>query len=56
MAKLILLSGILVSMWLPIMAAKDSQPRRGLRRTVQYIVLYNIFYVFAALVIYPHLK
>ena len=55
MAKLLLLSGTLVSLWLPIRAAQDSNPRRGLRRAVQYMVLYNIFYVFAALYIYPRL-
>ncbi len=56
MAKLILLSNIIAAMWLPIRTARDPNPRRGLRRAVQYIVVYNIFYVFAALVIYPHLK
>ena len=56
MAKLLLLSVILVSIWLPIQAAKDSNPRRGLRRTVHYIVFYNLFYLFAVLFIYPRLS
>lgn len=55
MAKLLLLSGLLVSIWLPIRAAQDSNPKRGLRRTVQYIVVYNIFYAFAVLYIYPRI-
>jgi hypothetical protein len=56
MAKLILLSNIMMGMYFPIRTARDPNPRRGLRRAVQYVALYNIFYVFAALVIYPHLK
>lgn len=56
MAKLLLLSGVLMGMWLPIAAARDHNPRRGLRRTVHYVAAYNIFYVFAALVIYPHIR
>ena len=56
MAKLILLSNIMVAMYLPIRFARDPHPRRGLKRAVRYVALYNIFYVFAALVIYPHLK
>lgn len=56
MGKLLLLSGLLVSIWLPIRAAQDSNPRRGLRRTVQYILVYNIFYAFAVLYIYPRIS
>jgi hypothetical protein len=56
MAKLLLLSTVLVSIMLPILAARDANPRRGLRRTVQGMVLYNLFYVFAVLEIYPRLS
>jgi hypothetical protein len=55
MAKLLLLSVVLMSVWLPVMTARDSNPRRGLRRMVHGLVLFNIFYVFAVLVIYPRL-
>lgn len=55
MAKLLLLSVILVCVWLPIVAARDPNPWRGLQTTVHGIVLYNIFWVFAALVIYPRI-
>ena len=55
MAKLLLLSTVLVSIWLPVMAAKDPNPRRGLRRLVHGMVLFNLFYVFAVLEIYPRL-
>lgn len=56
MAKLLLLSTVLVSIVWPIIAAQDSNPRRGLRRAVQGLVLYNIFYVFAVLEIYPRMS
>lgn len=56
MAKLLLLSTVLVSIVWPIIAAQDQNPRRGLRRAVQGLVLYNIFYVFAVLEIYPRMS
>jgi len=56
MAKLLLLSTVLVSIMLPILAARDANPRRGLRRCVQGMVLYNLFYVFAVLEIYPRMS
>ena len=55
MAKLLLLSVVLMSVWLPIMTARDSNQKRGLKRLVHGIILFNIFWVFAALVIYPRL-
>jgi hypothetical protein len=56
MAKLLLLSTVLVSIVWPILAAQDANPRRGLRRAVQGMVLYHIFYVFAVLEIYPRMS
>lgn len=55
MAKLLLLSVVLMSVWLPIMTARDSNQKRGLRRLVHGIVLFNLFWVFAALEIYPRI-
>lgn len=55
MAKLLLLSTVLVSIALPIVAAKDQNPRRGMRRVVRGMLLYNAFYAFAVLVIYPRM-
>lgn len=55
MAKLLLLSTVLVSILLPILAAKDGSPKRGMRRLVHGMILYNLFYVFAVLVIYPRM-
>lgn len=55
MAKLLLLSTVLMAILMPILAAKDGNPRRGLRRLVHGMVLYNIFYLFAVLEIYPRM-
>jgi hypothetical protein len=56
MSKMLLLSTVLMSVWLPVMAAKDANPRRGLRRLVQGMALFNLFYVFAVLEIYPRMS
>ena len=55
MAKLLLLSVVLVSMGIPISAAKDRLPRRGLKRAIWGVVMYNVFYLFAILFIYPRI-
>lgn len=56
MAKLLLLSTVLMSILWPILAAQDNNPGRGLRRTVQGMMLFNAFWVFAALEIYPRMS
>lgn len=56
MAKLLLLSTVLVSIMWPILAAQDQNPGRGLKRTVQGMVLFNVFYVIAVLEIYPRMS
>ena len=55
MAKLLLLSGVMMALWWPIMAARDPRQQRGLRRVIYGLFLYNLFYVFAVLVIYPRI-
>lgn len=45
-----------MSVWLPVMYAKDSNPKRGLRRMVHGLVVFNVFYVFAVLEIYPRMS
>lgn len=55
MAKLLLLSTVLMSIAWPIMAAQNASPKRGLRRCVQGMMLFNVFYVFAVLEIYPRM-
>jgi hypothetical protein len=40
---------------IPLVAAADRNARRGLRKAVVWFVLFDLFYVFAARVIYPRL-
>jgi hypothetical protein len=56
MAKLLLLSTVLVSIVWPIIAARSRNPRRGLRLVLQGMLLFNLFYVFAVLEIYPRMS
>jgi hypothetical protein len=46
MSKLILVSLLLATIALPAVAARDANPRRGLRRTLVYMVLFYAFYLF----------
>ena len=53
MAKAILLSVMVATMAIPILAARDPNPKRGMRKTVTWFLAYVAFWVFACLVIYP---
>lgn len=55
MDKILLLSSILVSLAVPIRAAREPDPRRALRRAVGYVAAYNAFYLFALLYVYPRI-
>ena len=55
MSKVVLLSVLIALFAIPIMFARDRQERRGLRRTVVALFLFNLFYLFALLFIYPRL-
>jgi hypothetical protein len=53
--KLLLISILLVTIILPIAAANDPDPRRGLRRTVVGFCVFMCLWVFSLLFIYPRL-
>lgn len=55
MAKLILLSIILVSMAVPIHMATGRSPRRALRRVHWTIIVYAMLWAFMCIVCYPAL-
>ena len=55
MAKALLISVLIATIALPMIFARDAKPKRGLRRTVVWMVLFCVFYVFAALYVYPRL-
>ncbi len=52
LSKLILISVLLATIALPAIAAQDENPRRGLRRTIKYMVLFYAFYLFGLLFLY----
>jgi hypothetical protein len=56
MAKLLLLSVIVGVIAIPILSAGDANPRRGLRKTVAIVAVFNLLYLLAIRFIYPHLN
>lgn len=52
MSKLILISVLLATIALPAVAARDTNPRRGLRRTIKYMAIFYAFYLFGLLFLY----
>jgi hypothetical protein len=54
-AKLLLLSVVIAVCAVPLLAGRDRNPRRGLKKTVLLIFGFNLLYLFAVRFIYPHL-
>ena len=55
MGKLLLGSVLIATVLLPMLAARERSPMRGLRKLVATLVAFNIFYLFAVLYLYPRL-
>jgi hypothetical protein len=53
--KFILISILLATIILPMRAARDASPARGLRRTVMWVMTFNLMYLIALLYILPRL-
>ena len=53
MEKLVLLSALIGLVWLPIVASRDDNVGRGVKRAVWLILALNVFYVLALRFIYP---
>lgn len=53
MGKLLLLSLLLATIALPMWAASDPSPLRGLRRAMLWLVGFNVFYLIAIIYIFP---
>jgi hypothetical protein len=56
MPKLLLISILIANLTLPMLAARDPSPRRGLRRTVVSLVLFNVFYLIGIVYILPRIS
>ena len=41
---------------LPVLAARDSNPRRGLKKAVLLSIVFNLFYLLAIRFVYPWLQ
>ncbi len=55
MQKAIVVSILVATVGLPVWAARDRSPVRGLKKTVFYLAMFNLFYLFAIRVLYPRL-
>ena len=53
--KFILVSILLATIIVPMRAARDESPARGLRRTVLWMMTFNLMYLIALLYILPRL-
>lgn len=53
MQKLVLMSIIIISVIAPAVAARQLNPRLGLRKTLTWCLIGMVFYVLALLLIYP---
>ena len=54
-AKLVLLSILLMSIVIPARAAAAKDPRKGLKRALVQMTIFNLFYVLAVTYIFPRL-
>ena len=52
MAKLLLLSILIMMIWIPVHFSHSRQPGVGLRRTLTGFLVYNAVYWFAVVIIY----
>jgi len=55
LSKLLLLSVLIATMAIPIIASRDSNPKRGMKKNVQWFLAFLVVYVIACLVVYPRL-
>jgi hypothetical protein len=52
MSKLLLLSVLIASIALPTIAAREKNAKRGLRKAIIYMLLFNVFYLFGLIFLY----
>jgi hypothetical protein len=53
--KLLLVSVIVAMITVPILAARDANPRRALQKTLLLIFVFNMLYLLAVRFLYPYL-
>ena len=52
-AKLLLLSVVVMMVAIPVLAARDRSPKRGLKRALFLMLAFNLLYVLIVRFIYP---
>lgn len=55
MQKNLLLTILIATITIPMLAASDRSPTRGFRRMIVWMVAFNVCYLFAILYIWPRL-
>ena len=55
MQKFLLVSIVFAHLALPIWAARDRDPRRGMKKVLLSMVVFDAFYLLAILYVYPRL-
>ena len=55
MGKVILMSCTFATLLLPMLAASQPNPRKGLKKLVRYWLAFNLFYAIAIVYIVPRL-
>lgn len=55
MRALLLMSILVATVAIPIRAARDADPRRGLRRAVRSMVVFSVLYALACAYVYGRL-
>ena len=56
MKKLLLLHVLYATLIIPSLAARNPHPVRGLKWALLFVALFNLWYAFAVLVIWPQLE
>ena len=55
MAQLLLLSILIATVVIPAKAAREKNPRKGLRKAILYVAIYNAVYLFLLMFVYGRL-
>jgi hypothetical protein len=56
MRSLLLQSLMLATLAIPIIAARDVRPLRGLKKALAWFVVFSLWYTLALRFLYPHLS
>lgn len=56
MQKMLLNSILIATLVIPTLAARDPIPRRGLKKALAYVALFDFAYLIGVLYIYPRLS